>query len=49
MVKWFAVLKKNEIEIKLTEQPEEEPVAEEDIPEVTEEAPKKSTRKKKAD
>ncbi|MBK9570551.1 MAG: DUF5606 domain-containing protein [Chitinophagaceae bacterium] len=49
MVKWFAVLKKNEIEIKLTEQPEEEPVAKEDIPEVTEEAPKKSTRKKKAD
>jgi hypothetical protein len=49
MVKWFAVLKKNEIEIKLTEQPEEEPVAEEEIPEVTEEAPKKSTRKKKAE
>lgn len=46
MVKWFDILKKNNIEIKLPEQPEEE------IPQpapVAEEAPKKkSTRKKKA-
>ena len=47
MVKWFDVLKKNNIEIKLPEPPEEEtpPPAPEE-----EEAPrKKTTRKKKAD
>lgn len=48
MVKWFDVLKKNDIEIKLSEQPEEEPIAEEikDEP-VAEEAPKKKAAKKK--
>ncbi|MEK7226868.1 MAG: DUF5606 domain-containing protein [Bacteroidota bacterium] len=48
MVKWFDVLKKNNIEIKLSEQPEEEPEAEE-IKEqpVAEEAPKKKAAKKK--
>jgi hypothetical protein len=30
MVKWFAVLKKNNVEIKLPEQPEEEPAIEEE-------------------
>lgn len=50
MVKWFDVLKKNDIEIKLSEQPEEETegvkeesIAEEDIPK------KKTSRKKKAE
>ncbi len=48
MVKWFDVLKKNNIEIKLSEQPEEEPAAEEikDKP-VAEEVPKKKAAKKK--
>ena len=52
MVKWFDILKKNEVEIKLSEEPEaEEPVA---TPVVeapaTEEAPKKkATRKKKTE
>jgi hypothetical protein len=52
MVKWFAVLQKNEIEIKLSEVPEEEeetaaaPVVEE---KPAEEAPAKKTRKKKAE
>ena len=53
MVKWFAVLQKNEVEIKLSEVPEEEqeesaaaPVAEE---QPAEEAPAKKTRKKKAE
>ena len=48
MVKWFDVLKKNDIEIKLSEQPEEEPEAEEIKEEpVAEEAPKKKAAKKK--
>lgn len=47
MVKWFDVLKKNNIEIKLSEQPEE-PEAEEIKEEpVAEEAPKKRAAKKK--
>lgn len=47
MLKWFDVLKKNNVEIKLSEQPEEEPdeVAEEQP--VAEEAPKKKPAKKK--
>ncbi len=51
MVKWFDILKKNNVEIKLSEQPEEETVAESVTEEpVAEEAPKKkATRKKKAD
>ena len=50
MVKWFSVLKKNDIEIKLSEQPEEEqPVAEEVKEEVIAETKpaKKATSKKK--
>src|SRR5579862_3643199 len=53
MVKWFSVLKNNNIELKLTEIPEEEPVAEEPKPEkaVTEKAeevkPKKTAGPKK--
>jgi hypothetical protein len=51
MVKWFDVLKKNNVEIKLPEQPEETP--EEETPQaepVAEEAPdKKAARKKKAE
>lgn len=50
MVKWFDVLKKNNIEIKLSELPEEEPApAEEIIKEepVAEEMPKKKTTRKK--
>ena len=49
MVKWFDVLKKNNVEIKLPEQPEEE-VSEEETPQaapVAEEAPKKKTTPKK--
>ena len=49
MVKWFGILKTNNIEIKLTEAPAEEdaPVAEEPVPEaVKEEKPKKTTKKK---
>ena len=51
MVKWFSVLKKNDIEIKLSEQPEEEqPVAEEVKEEVIAEAkPAKKTAPKKKD
>ena len=60
MVKWFESLKKHNIEIKLTETPEEtaEPVEEEKEEEVVEEAPKKTastsprkktTRKKKSE
>ena len=52
MVKWFDVLKKNNVEIKLPEQPEEEATAEE-TPQATpvaEEVPeKKTTRKKKGE
>lgn len=51
MVKWFDVLKKNNVEIKLSEQPEEETEetpAEEPVSEpVVEEAPKKKTARKK--
>ena len=49
MVRWFDILKKNNIEIKLPEQPEEES-NEEEIPQeapVAEEAPKKKTTGKK--
>ncbi|MDZ4809203.1 MAG: DUF5606 domain-containing protein [Bacteroidota bacterium] len=47
MVKWFDVLKKNNVEIVLSEVPEEEPEAEE-IETVVEEKPaKKATAKKK--
>jgi hypothetical protein len=47
MVKWFDILKKNNVEIKLPEQPEEEtPQAE---PVTEEAAKKKTTRKKKAE
>lgn len=52
MVKWFEILKKNNVEIKLSEQPEEEePANDEAVTEtVTEETPKKkTTRKKKAE
>lgn len=45
MVKWFDVLKKNDIEIKLSEQPEEEPEVEE--AEVIEDKPAKKTTVKK--
>ena len=51
MVKWFDVLKKNNVEIKLSEQPEEEE-AEEVIAEekpVEKAAVKKTSRKKKAE
>lgn len=48
MVKWFDVLKTNNVEIKLPEQPDEE-TPEEETP-VAEETPqKKTTRKKKAE
>ena len=52
MVKWYAVIQKNNVEIKLSEIPEEEeeaapaPVVEEPV---VEEKPKKTTRKKKAE
>ena len=53
MVKWFAILKKNNIEIKLTEAPAEveAPVEVETKAEaeVKEEKPKKATRKKKTE
>jgi hypothetical protein len=45
MVKWFDVLKKNNIEIKLSEQPEEEP--EEEVVETEEKPAKKTAAKKK--
>jgi Domain of unknown function (DUF5606) len=49
MIKWFAVLKDNKIEIKLSEAPEEEEtagVAPAPVEEVKEEKPKKVTKKK---
>lgn len=53
MVKWFEILRKNNVEIKLSEQPEEEQApAEESIkvePKAEEAPPKKTARKKKAD
>ena len=49
MVKWFDVLKKNNVEIKLSEQPEEieEPEVEEVQEQPKEEAPKKKVARKK--
>ncbi|WP_207495195.1 DUF5606 domain-containing protein [Aridibaculum aurantiacum] len=61
MVKWYNVLKKNKVELKLTDHPEEEEEASEETPEssaaadvVAEETPeeapkKKATRKKKTE
>ena len=57
MVKWYEVLKKNNVEIKLSEVPEEEPVEEVKEPEPVAEEPKparseggkKTTRKKKTE
>ena len=51
MVKWFDILKKNNVEIKLSELPEEEAVAEPLIeePVAEETTKKKATRKKKAE
>lgn len=48
MVKWFDILKKNNVELKITELPEEEPeaVVEEEV--AVEEAPKKPAAKKPA-
>ena len=49
MVKWFSILKKNNIEIKLSEQSEEEETEEVKAEEVAEAKPaKKTTAKKKA-
>lgn len=51
MVKWFEVLKQNDVEIKLTERPEEEP-GEENAPDTVEAAeeakPKPAAKEKKA-
>ena len=49
MVKWYDVLKKNNVEIKLSELPEAEepPVEEVKEPEPVAEAPKKKTTRKK--
>ncbi|MBI5858192.1 MAG: DUF5606 domain-containing protein [Sphingobacteriales bacterium] len=52
MIKWFDVLKKNNVEIKLSEQPQEEPapvVEEPKEPQAEETPKKKTTRKKKTD
>jgi len=51
MVKWFEILKKNNVEIKLTEEPEqEEPMTAEPVIEQAEDKPpKKSDVKKKAE
>jgi hypothetical protein len=51
MVKWFGILKANNVEIKLTEVPEEEePMTEEPVVEQAEEKPaKKTAAKKKAE
>lgn len=51
MVKWFSILKSNNVEIKLTEVPEEEePTTEEPVIEQVEEKPgKKTVAKKKAE
>lgn len=46
MVKWFDVLQKNEVEIKLSEVPEEEEEVKEEVKE--EKSPAKKTAKKKA-
>ena len=47
MVKWFDQLKKNNIEIKLSEEPEEEPAEEVNEEPVVEEVPKKKGGRKK--
>ena len=49
MVKWFDILKKNNVEIKLPEVPEEEQVEEIKEEPATDEPKKKSTRKKKGE
>jgi len=51
MVKWFDILKKKNVEIKLSELPAEEEVVAEEVEEVkaVEEAPKKKTAAKKED
>lgn len=54
MVKWFDILKKNNVEIKLTEEPEEEPAEtdvtiEEEVTATDETPKKKAARKKKAE
>jgi len=54
MVKWLEVLKKNNVEIKLSEQPEEEPVEEiqeeeEQVIEKSSKPKRKTTTKKKAE
>lgn len=46
MVKWFSILKNNNVEIKLTEPAEEEPVVEEIVEEKKEPAPKKKAAAK---
>jgi hypothetical protein len=48
MVKWFTVLKNNEVELKLSEPPAEEPAEEETDVEATEEASAKPAKKAKA-
>lgn len=49
MVKWYSILKKNEVEIKLSEVPdEEEPEEEKPVPVVAEKPAKKAVAKKKA-
>lgn len=46
MIKWFDILKKKNVEIKLSEVPEEEPAVEEEVEEVKEEKPAKKVAKK---
>lgn len=46
MVKWFSILKSNDVEIKLTELPEEEEVIEEPAPEPAKKAPKAKEKEK---
>jgi hypothetical protein len=48
MVKWFDILKKKNVEIKLSEVPEEEPAVEEEVEEVKEVKTAKKTAKKSA-
>jgi regulator of protease activity HflC (stomatin/prohibitin superfamily) len=49
MVKWFSVLKKNNVEIKLSEIPEEEEEAIPEVAEVKEEKPAKKAKASKAE
>jgi regulator of protease activity HflC (stomatin/prohibitin superfamily) len=49
MVKWFSVLKKNDVEIKLSEIPEEEEEAIPEVAEVKEEKPAKKAKAAKAE